>query len=91
MTRRLRHSQRQVLPPVADGDAIAPENMPDPFVNSGNSKVLTMTFLFPDTTRSAQLQVGEIDQKSDAVSPCTQNRSQMTSTKRFGSVVDAIS
>ena len=49
---------------LADGDAIAPENMPDPFVNSGNSKVLTMTFLFPDTTRSAQLQVGEIDQKT---------------------------
>ncbi len=49
---------------IADGDMIAPEGPITVGIFDGNSDRATANFSFPETTKKAQLQVGEIDQKT---------------------------
>lgn len=49
---------------IADGDIVAPEGSALANMPPGASDRTTVSFSLPDTTKSAQLQMGEIDQKT---------------------------
>jgi hypothetical protein len=49
---------------IADGDVVAPGGSALAYLPEGSSDRATVSFSFLETTTSAQLQVGEIDQKT---------------------------